>query len=93
MLVAVAGAIQAQSWDTSGNGLLEGQYYFRQVSYDVSDKYGDLGGEIGIYGNITFDGNGKYSMTGQYNICLLYTSRADQGVCPTTSAEFQFGES
>jgi hypothetical protein len=68
MLVAVAGAIQAQSWDTSGNGLLEGQYYFRQVSYDVSDKYGDLGGEIGIYGNITFDGNGKYSMTGQYNI-------------------------
>jgi uncharacterized protein (TIGR03437 family) len=64
MLLVGAGAIQAQNWDTSGNGMLKGQYYFRQVSYEVGDKYGDLDVEEVLYGNITFDGNGNYALSG-----------------------------
>jgi uncharacterized protein (TIGR03437 family) len=66
VLLTSAGAIQAQSWDSSGNGLLKGQYYFRQIYYEVSDKYGDLNSEGSTYGTVTFDGNGNYSMSGQY---------------------------
>lgn len=55
-------ASQAQ-WDTSGNGLLNGTYYFRQVVYLASDQNGDLSEAIAIYGNITFSGNGTYSIT------------------------------
>jgi uncharacterized protein (TIGR03437 family) len=66
ILLAAACAIQAQTWDTSGNSKLKGQYYFRQVIYGESDKYGDLESEEILYGNITFDGNGNYAITGLY---------------------------
>ena len=68
-------AAQAQTtatWDTSGNGMLSGTYYFRQVFYVLEDEYGDLGEAVSIYGNITFNGNGTYSLTqGQW---LVYDS-------------------
>ena len=53
-------ASQAQ-WDTSGNSLLNGTYYFRQVVY-IANGFtdGDLSEAIAIYGNITFSGNGTY---------------------------------
>jgi uncharacterized protein (TIGR03437 family) len=46
--------------------MLKGQYYFREVYYGVSDKYGDLNSEGNLYGTVTFDGNGNYSMSGHY---------------------------
>jgi uncharacterized protein (TIGR03437 family) len=56
----------AQSWDTSGNGLLNGTYYFRQVmwlgGYNSSN---DLTEAIAIYGNIAFGGNGTYTLTAE----------------------------
>ena len=61
-LLAVAG-LSAQSWDTSGNNLLQGTYYFRQVVWIVGDNNGNLSRAIGIYGNIVFDGNGKYALS------------------------------
>ncbi len=51
-------------WDTSGNGFLKGTYYYRQVIYSLADNYGDLGEAASLFGNITFDGNGHYALTG-----------------------------
>ena len=65
LLLAVAVAVQAQTtpWDSSGNSLLNGTYYFRQVIYVLGDQYGDLGEAISLYGNISFDGKGTYTLT------------------------------
>jgi uncharacterized protein (TIGR03437 family) len=64
LLTAVAGVGlgQVPAWDTSGNGLLNGSYYFRQVYYLVGDSSGDFQGAFAIYGNINFDGNGHYAL-------------------------------
>ena len=51
------------SWDNSGNSLLNGTYYFREVTYQVSDNAGDLSRAFAAYGNITFNGNGGYSFS------------------------------
>jgi len=67
LLLAVGMAAQAQTaakWDTSGNGMLSGTYYFRQVIYVLSgDAYGDLGEAVSLYGNISFSGTGTYTLT------------------------------
>ena len=46
----------AQSWDTTGNGLLNGNYYFREVLITTSAA-------VSIYGNIVFSGAGTYSIS------------------------------
>lgn len=51
----------AQTWDSSGNGMLKGQYFFREVYYVVGDYYGDLSQAIALYNVITFDGSGNYT--------------------------------
>lgn len=61
--VAVAPLASAQSWDTSGNSQLNGTYYFRQVVWTIGDNSGDLGAALSLYGNITFDGNGNYTIS------------------------------
>ena len=54
----------AQSWDTSGNGLLNGTYYFRQVMWlGGYNSANDLQEAIAVYGNIVFGGNGTYTLT------------------------------
>jgi uncharacterized protein (TIGR03437 family) len=54
----------AQSWDTSGNGLLNGTYYFRQVLWlGGYNSANDLQEAIAVYGNIVFGGNGTYTLT------------------------------
>jgi uncharacterized protein (TIGR03437 family) len=58
----------AQSWDTSGNGMLNGTYYLREVVWVVgNDAFGDLQEAVSLYGQIKFDGNGNYSISGQEN--------------------------
>ncbi len=80
MLLAIGLAARAQSWDTSGNGMLSGTYYFRQVIYVVGDQYGDLGEAVSLYGNISFDGNGNYTLTsGQW---YVYDSSQGYGTFP-----------
>lgn len=69
MAAALPLAAQAPTFDTSGDGQLNGTYYFRQVLYGVSGSadesgiVGDISQAIAVYGNITFDGNGHYSIT------------------------------
>jgi len=48
------------AWDSSGNGLLNGTYYFRQVIYQSSS--GSLSGAYTYYGNISFNGAGTYTL-------------------------------
>jgi uncharacterized protein (TIGR03437 family) len=60
-LCAIAGA---QTFDSSGNGLLKGTYYFREVFWVVGDSAGDLSQATALYGTISFDGNGNYSVSG-----------------------------
>jgi hypothetical protein len=82
MLLAAAGAVQAQTttpWDTSGNSMLTGTYYFRQVYYVIGDTSGDLSEAVSIYGNVSFDGNGNYSITTASN-AVIYDSSSEPGV-------------
>ncbi len=80
MLLAVAGALSAQTaqtWDSSGNSKLNGTFYFRQVYYVLStDGSGNLDEAVSIYGNVTFDGNGNYSITSSSNASILDYSYA-----------------
>jgi uncharacterized protein (TIGR03437 family) len=64
LLPIVAGfPAAAQNWDTSGNGLLNGTYYFRQVIWVVGDQYGDLEDAVAVYGTLNFNGSGQYTVS------------------------------
>ncbi len=67
LLTSLAAALGAQTkppWDTSGNGMLNGTYYFRQVTYQLSDAgTGELHNTISLYGTLKFSGTGTYSVT------------------------------
>src|ERR1017187_9675107 len=91
LLLAVAMAAQAQSWDTSGNGMLSGTYYFRQVIYVVGDQYGDLGEAVSLYGNISFNGAGGYTLTsGQW---YVYDSSQGYGTYAITNGTYSISAS
>lgn len=77
LLCAVAGA---QTLDSSGNGLLQGTYYFREVVWQVGDSAGDLSEAASLYGNISFDGNGNYSISN----AQIYDSGSGLGTFSTT---------
>src|SRR6266540_4084843 len=51
-------------WDTSGNNLLRGDYFFRHVLYQVADRFGNLSSAVALYGTLNFDGDGKYRISG-----------------------------
>ena len=61
--LASAGTAAAQSWDSSGNSMLNGTYYFREVFYIVGDQTGGLSNALALYDQVTFDGKGKYTMS------------------------------
>ena len=65
LLISLATGLFAQTstWDTSGNGMLNGQYYFRHVLYVLSSTGdGTLYDELAVYGTVTFNGTGAYTM-------------------------------
>jgi uncharacterized protein (TIGR03437 family) len=55
----------AVEWDTSGNGLLNGTYNFREVLWICDlDATNTLDEAASQYGTITFDGQGNYTIDG-----------------------------
>jgi len=75
-------AAQGPAFDNSGNSLLNGTYYFRDVVQVVGNNAGDLSESFAIFGNISFDGNGNYSIAGaQYIDC---STSCTGGTTPVT---------
>ncbi len=63
LLAACAWRSSAQpAFDSSGDGQLNGAYYFRQVFYFLSQS-GGLSEAISLQGTITFSGGGNYTVT------------------------------
>src|SRR5678816_671204 len=57
---------QTVNWDATGNGLLSGQFRFREVFWQSEDENSQLLTEaISLRGIITFDGQGNYVINGQ----------------------------
>lgn len=66
LLSSMAAGLFAQTptWDTTGNGMLNGTYYFRHVTYVLSSAAtGALYDAASLYGTVTFSGTGTYTMT------------------------------
>ena len=63
LLAATTFPIAAQTWDNSGNSMLQGTYYFREVAWIVDTSYDVYGESAALFGNITFDGAGNYTIT------------------------------
>jgi uncharacterized protein (TIGR03437 family) len=51
------------SWDTSGNSLLNGTWYFREIFYVVDNSgTGNLSQGLAAYGTVSFNGSGGYTI-------------------------------
>ena len=55
--------VVAQVWDSSGNGMLSGNYLFRQVAYQTNEL-GSVPVGVSLIGFLIFDGQGNYSING-----------------------------
>jgi len=67
--------------------MLNGTYYFRQVVYSIGDQTGNLNDAGALYGNITFDGNGNWSINGNgANGGAVFVDAAQGGVSPVLAA-------
>jgi uncharacterized protein (TIGR03437 family) len=64
-VAALTQQMAGQTFDNSGNGMLQGTYYFREVIWLVGDASGSLSRALSIYGTLNFDGNGNYSLSSQ----------------------------
>lgn len=63
LTLITAGCASAQSWDNSGNNLLNGTYFFRDASYLIADGAGNVSRAVALYGTISFNGTGSYTIT------------------------------
>lgn len=63
-LIAGVSFVNAQTWDTSGNGMLNGNYYFREVILGYAS-----GQYASTFGNIVFNGNGAYTISAVQFFC------------------------
>ena len=91
LLISMAAGLGAQTatWDTTGNGMLNGTYYFRQVLYQLSNAgTGGLYDEVSLYGTVTFNGAGTYSMS-----CTIVDLYAQQMQSGTTSGTYSIAAS
>lgn len=64
MTMCAVAIAAAQTQDTSGNGLLKGNFNFRHVAVQNVDANFNASEVTAISGSISFDGNGNYTITG-----------------------------
>ncbi len=86
-LLAASGQ-STPGFDASGNALLNGSYFFRQVVYAGFDNSGSITKFVALSGTITFDGKGGYSVTGQMRdstaaAAQSYTTTGGYAVAPS----------
>lgn len=87
-LVVSCASAQTPTWDTTGNSLLSGSYYIREVFWQLGDAGGDLSDGASIYGVITFTpSTGKYSFSG------LFTDSGSTPSAYTTSGSYSISAS
>jgi uncharacterized protein (TIGR03437 family) len=86
LLWAATGWQAFAQWDTSGNSMLNGTYYFREVIFVSSS--GSLSRALALYGNIAFNGSGTYSIN-----CLVMDSGAGVQQTYTTSGTYSIAAS
>jgi uncharacterized protein (TIGR03437 family) len=67
LLTAASGAfsVHAQTFDNSGNSVLNGVYFIREVMFTQIDGSGAIGKAQSAIGTATFDGKGNYTFNGQ----------------------------
>src|ERR1039457_956587 len=58
-------ALAQTSYDTSGNSLMQGNYFIRQVMNAKLTSLGQVGEASSLTGTISFNGNGSYTLKGQ----------------------------
>src|ERR1700724_786424 len=56
-MASLSGPLASQTFDNTGNSMLSGSYYFREVLFTSNDS-------VALYGNINFS-NGTYSISAQ----------------------------
>ncbi len=71
--------IQAQSFDSSGNGNLLGAYFFRYLVHAATVNTGAVGEGCTVTGIMTFNGNGNYTVSNTQS----YDSAGSSGMCGT----------
>ncbi|HTB15456.1 MAG TPA: IPT/TIG domain-containing protein [Bryobacteraceae bacterium] len=64
LILSALAIASAQTQDTSGNGLLKGNFAFRHLAVQNVDSNFDPSQVTASYGIIAFDGNGNYKITG-----------------------------
>jgi len=88
------GALRAQTFDASGNSMLNGAYYMRDVAYSGVSEVGVIGLAQTLYGTITFDGQGHYQFSGQFanstsSVVSPYQASGTYSVMPSGLANLQ----
>jgi len=71
IIAAVSFPAAAQVFDSTGNSMLNGKYYFREVAFTSTDY-------IAVYGNITFS-SGTYAISGTQGIDYNLSSGSYSG--------------
>ena len=77
-LAFTAAAQTTNTFDSSGNSLLNGTYYFRDVTWVVGDNSGNLARGIVLTGTMNFDGNGNYVLS-----CRVLAASDGSFACPS----------
>jgi len=71
--------------------MLNGTYYYREVIYLFGDQAADLSRAIALYGNLSFNGNGGFTMT---NVTVVDSSAGVlQQVAATTTGTYSISAS
>jgi uncharacterized protein (TIGR03437 family) len=78
----------AQSFDTSGDGLVNGSWFVRYVAYDNLTSAGTIGRARAITGTFAFNGTGSYTLTGQ-----LIDNTVNSGTPQSVSVTGSYGVS
>ena len=84
LLLPLGVPLAAQNFDSSGTGVLKGDYFVRQVLLDQLDQNTSAAGRaVSLTGVMTFDGNGNYSFTGQ-----LFDSKVGSAAAYSVSGQY-----